>query len=53
MRFGQAIGKGALHMSREACRNFALTRSRENSARQFIGHVNRVVIGAPRKPRAA
>jgi glycosyltransferase involved in cell wall biosynthesis len=29
----------ALTMSREACRNFALERSWENSARQFIGNV--------------
>ncbi|WFU18225.1 glycosyltransferase family 1 protein [Bradyrhizobium sp. CB3481] len=29
----------ALHMSREACRNFALARSWENSARQFIGNL--------------
>ena len=44
---------GALHMSRKACRSFALTRSWENSARQFIGHINQVVIGDSRKPRAA
>jgi hypothetical protein len=30
-----------------------LTRSWENSARQFIGHINRVVIGDARKPHAA
>ena len=29
----------ALTMSREACRNFALERSWENSARQFIGNL--------------
>ncbi|MEA2898329.1 MAG: hypothetical protein QOJ84_3944, partial [Bradyrhizobium sp.] len=29
----------ALGMSREACRNFALERSWENSARQFIGNL--------------
>jgi len=29
----------ALTMSREACRNFALSRSWENSARQFIGNL--------------
>jgi hypothetical protein len=40
-------------MSRKACRSFALTRSWENSARQFIGHINRVVIGDARKPHAA
>jgi glycosyltransferase involved in cell wall biosynthesis len=44
---------GALQMSRKACRSFALTRSWENSARQFIGHINRVVIGDARKPHAA
>jgi len=30
----------ALGMSREACRNFALQRSWENSARQFIGNLS-------------
>jgi glycosyltransferase involved in cell wall biosynthesis len=49
----RAACMGALHMSRAACRNFALTRSWENSARQFIGHINQVVIGDARKPRAA
>src|SRR5580704_8957953 len=44
---------GALQMSREACRSFALSRSWENSARQFIGHSNQVIIGDSRKPRAA
>jgi glycosyltransferase involved in cell wall biosynthesis len=44
---------GALRMSREACRDFALGRSWERSARQFIGHINRVVIGDARKPRVA
>ncbi len=29
----------ALQMSRETCRNFALERSWENSARQFIGNL--------------
>jgi len=29
----------ALGMSRETCRNFALERSWENSARQFIGNL--------------
>jgi glycosyltransferase involved in cell wall biosynthesis len=29
----------ALDMSRETCRNFALERSWENSARQFIGNL--------------
>jgi glycosyltransferase involved in cell wall biosynthesis len=43
---------GALRISREACRAFALTRSWENSARQFIRHINQVAIGNSRKPRA-
>ena len=34
---------GALHVSREACRAFALAHSWENSAQQFIGHMTRVV----------
>ena len=33
---------GALHVSREACRAFALNHSWENSARQFISHMTRV-----------
>ena len=49
----RAACMGALHLSRQVCRDFALTRSWENSARQFIGHINRVVIGDARKPRAA
>jgi len=49
----RAACMGALRMSREACRAFALTRSWEKSARQFIGHLNPVVIGASHKPRAA
>jgi 1,2-diacylglycerol 3-alpha-glucosyltransferase/glucuronosyltransferase len=44
---------GALRISREACRAFALNCSWETSARQFISHINRVVITASRKPRAA
>lgn len=44
---------GALQISREACRAFALTRSWEKSALQFIGHINKVVIGGSRKPRLA
>jgi glycosyltransferase involved in cell wall biosynthesis len=36
---------GALSISREACRAFALTRSWENSARQFIGHLGRIAVG--------
>ena len=44
---------GALRISREACRSFALGRSWEQSARQFIGHLKEVVVGDFRKPRAA
>jgi glycosyltransferase involved in cell wall biosynthesis len=44
---------GALQMSRAACRDFALTRSWENSARQFIGHMNQVAMGSAQRPRAA
>jgi glycosyltransferase involved in cell wall biosynthesis len=43
----------ALELSRAACRDFALTRSWETSARQFLGHINQVIIGDSRKPRAA
>jgi glycosyltransferase involved in cell wall biosynthesis len=32
---------GALRVSRDACRAFALERSWENSARQFIAHVSK------------
>ena len=40
----------ALGMSREACRAFALTRSWETSARQFIDHVNQVaVVRSPKR----
>ena len=35
---------GALDVSREACRAFALTRSWEASARQFIGHVDTACV---------
>lgn len=35
---------GALQISREACRTFALRYSWENSARQFIGHIRKVAI---------
>jgi glycosyltransferase involved in cell wall biosynthesis len=44
---------GALQISREACRAFALKRSWEASARQFLAHVERVRIDAFRSPRAA
>jgi hypothetical protein len=57
MRFGKAIGKRtrreALQMSRAACRDFALARPWENSARQFISHMNQVAMGSIQKPRAA
>ena len=44
----------ALNLSRAACREFALTHSWENSARQFIAHVGRVAVPAnadTRQPR--
>jgi glycosyltransferase involved in cell wall biosynthesis len=49
----RAACMGALHISREACRAFALTRSWEKSALQFIGHVKQLAIGDAREPRAA
>ena len=36
---------GALQISRDACRKFALACSWENSARQFLGHVRKVAVG--------
>ena len=42
----------ALKVSREACRNFALSHSWENSARQFIGHLQKVATGGSQEPRA-
>jgi glycosyltransferase involved in cell wall biosynthesis len=39
----------ALWISREACREFALHYSWENSARQFIGHAEKVAVGAARE----
>jgi glycosyltransferase involved in cell wall biosynthesis len=42
----------ALRVSREACRTFALNRSWENSARQFIGHVQKAATGVVREPQA-
>jgi glycosyltransferase involved in cell wall biosynthesis len=36
---------GALDLSRDACRAFALNYSWENSARQFIGHLRKLVEG--------
>ncbi|THD68599.1 MAG: glycosyltransferase family 1 protein [Bradyrhizobium sp.] len=41
----------ALGMSRQACRNFALERSWENSARQFIGNLS--ALQPSRRPRSA
>jgi glycosyltransferase involved in cell wall biosynthesis len=40
---------GALQMSREACRAFALTHTWGNSARQFLSHANCVVTDTFRK----
>jgi len=42
----------ALGISRETCRAFALTRSWETSARQFIDHVNQVVVARSPKRHA-
>jgi glycosyltransferase involved in cell wall biosynthesis len=39
----------ALWISRDACREFALRHSWENSARQFIGHARKVAVGAMRE----
>ena len=39
----------ALWISRDACREFALRHSWENSARQFIGHARKVAVGATRE----
>ncbi len=36
---------GALKLSRRTCREFALTRSWETSARQFLGHMGKAAIG--------
>ena len=43
----------ALRLSREACRAFALRYSWEHSARQFIGHVQKVARGGDRQPEMA
>jgi glycosyltransferase involved in cell wall biosynthesis len=43
---------GALTLSRQACREFALTRSWATSARQFINHVNQVAVLPSRQPLA-
>jgi glycosyltransferase involved in cell wall biosynthesis len=45
--------RGALSISREACRAFALNYSWENSARQFIGHARKVAIGDGGAPEFA
>jgi glycosyltransferase involved in cell wall biosynthesis len=44
---------GALKISRQACRAFALTRSWETSARQFATHVQKAVTAKYRAPRGA
>jgi glycosyltransferase involved in cell wall biosynthesis len=44
---------GALKLSRHACRAFALRYSWENSARQFIGHVQKVTMNNYRGCQAA
>lgn len=43
---------GSLNISRAACRAFALTRSWQVSARQFLGHAESIVV-AFRKPQLA
>ena len=43
----------ALKMSKQACRDFALTRSWDNSAKQFIGNVSKVVTDTFAASRAA
>lgn len=44
---------GALQISRGACRSFALTRSWDRSALQFIGHINQILADHGSKARAA
>jgi len=41
----------ALALSRTACRDFAVTRSWETSARQFAGHLQQVTAASYRAPR--
>jgi glycosyltransferase involved in cell wall biosynthesis len=41
----------ALQISREGCRAFALSRSWESSARQFIAHVQNAATSMSRKPK--
>ena len=43
---------GALKISRDACRAFAENRSWENSARQFIGHIQKIAVGRFPEPEA-
>jgi len=43
----------ALQLSRDACREFALDCSWENSARQFLGHVRKVAGGGRRELETA
>jgi glycosyltransferase involved in cell wall biosynthesis len=43
----------ALRLSRDACRAFALERSWEASARQFIAHANKAAIATVQRQRAA
>ena len=43
----------ALELPRDACRQFALACSRENSASQFLGHVRKVANGGSRDLEAA
>lgn len=44
---------GALRLSREACRAFALDNTWENSARQFLGHASSVFTDAFEQPDLA
>jgi glycosyltransferase involved in cell wall biosynthesis len=44
---------GALTLSRAACREFAVERSWEVSARQFIGHANKTTVAGVRRGQAA
>jgi glycosyltransferase involved in cell wall biosynthesis len=46
----RAASLAALRISRDACRNFALGHSWDNSARQFIGHVQKVAASAAHMP---
>jgi 1,2-diacylglycerol 3-alpha-glucosyltransferase/glucuronosyltransferase len=43
---------GALKISRQACRTFALSHSWETSASQFIGHMEQVLKSSPRSSSA-